>query len=468
MRSDLLAAVDAFDRALAAAAELVDSQQLDPIAETVKATRARVGYLGDTLVGAVAGGTGSGKSSLINALAGEAVADSGGMRPTTSLPLAWIPANPEPGLVRLLDDLGIHHRVGQNVRADLALIDLPDTDSIVVDHRHTVEALLPRVDLVVWVLDPEKYQDRAIHERYLAPLSGYHRQFLFVLNQIDRLESPAVTSVVADLEGSLRAAGIVDPRVIPLAADPDVGPPQGIDLLGEALAAMAAEKRLVYDKLARDLHRAAATLTAIPDLGGSVSFGPRWEAVRGEAAAMLARGERPGTVRHLRGFLEELAGEVGGATGEAVVAEVERGLVEEAVEVAYESAGVYRPVETPPPPGFARPLRWGLVGVAMIALLAAVEQWRGGGVAWPAAAVAVLMIATWAALGAWLASRGRSRRAAAEEQRRADLIAPIERQLDSRLGRRLREILRRRAGAGAAATELSLALAELERRLESG
>ncbi len=67
---------------------------------------------------------GPAKSSLLNAIAGEEVAKAGHIRPTTSQPLAWIPAQPEPGLVRLLDDMGIVDRVGH------------DADDTLRHHRH--------------------------------------------------------------------------------------------------------------------------------------------------------------------------------------------------------------------------------------------------------------------------------------------------------------------------------------------
>jgi len=68
-------------------------------------------------------------------------------------------------------------------------------------------------------------------------------------------------------------------------------------------------------------------------------------------------------------------------------------------------------------------------------------------------------------VGVWVSSyRSRAtRRLLLEHQR--ELIEPISRLLETHLGKRLRGVLRRRAGATAAATELDLALAELERRL---
>lgn len=468
MRGDLLAALDAFDRVIAAADDLVDPATLKPVARTVRSVRDRAGYLGDTLVAAVAGGTGSGKSSLINALAGEVVTESGGMRPTTGIPVAWIPANPEPGLVRLLDDLGVENRVGQELHPWLALLDLPDTDSVVVDHRHTVEALLPRVDLVLWIIDPEKYQDRLLHEGYLRRLAAYHRQFVFVLNQIDRLDPDTVDTMVSDLRHTLEADGIPDPLIVPVAADPPVGPPVGIHDLVQTLEKTVDVKQTVYEKLATDLGEAARRLSAAPDLSGGVGFGSRWDEARYEAAERLAAGDRRACDTHLSRFVGDLADEVGGGAAASLREEMDSAAIASAVEVAYESSGAYRLPEPPPAPTWVSPVRWAALVMAVAGLFWGFDRLRTGGeLLWPAV-VAVVALAVWIGVGSWTSThRARVGERLVAEYRR-ELIDPISRQLDAQLGRRMRAVLRRRAGVTAAATELNLALAELERRLGSG
>src|SRR5665811_904455 len=112
MASDLGKALDMLDLAVAKARFISRDDRLEPYALVARQARKRVGYLGETVVLALVGGTGVGKSSLLNAIAGTSVAPAGRIRPTTDLPLAWIPSEPEPGLVRLLDDLGIDERVG--------------------------------------------------------------------------------------------------------------------------------------------------------------------------------------------------------------------------------------------------------------------------------------------------------------------------------------------------------------------
>ena len=87
-----------------------------------------------------------------------------------------------------------HTRSSRRRRAPaggLVLLDLPDFDSVQLDHRLEVDRLVELVDLLVWVLDPQKYADGALHDRYLRPLAGHAGVMLVVLNQIDRLDPAA-------------------------------------------------------------------------------------------------------------------------------------------------------------------------------------------------------------------------------------------------------------------------------------
>jgi predicted GTPase len=106
---------------------------------------------------ALAGATGSGKSTLFNALVGEELARTGVQRPTTSEGLAAVRGD---GAGPLLDWLGVRSRhevgaaAGSRTAGGLVLLDLPDHDSVVTEHRVRSEHLMERVDLLVWVVDP--------------------------------------------------------------------------------------------------------------------------------------------------------------------------------------------------------------------------------------------------------------------------------------------------------------------------
>jgi hypothetical protein len=287
MIPDLDAAVDILDSAVARAAGLVDRGLVEDAAVRTRMVRQRAGFLGETVVAALAGGTGSGKSSLLNALADAKVAPTGPLRPTTDEPLALLPANPEPGLVRLLDDLGIEQRVEQESMSLMAVIDLPDFDSVDPGHVLSVQRLVPRVDAVIWVLDPEKYADAAVHKTWLAPLARYSATFLFVLNQVDRLPVSARDEVVADLCERLAADGIEEPVVLTTAADPATGPPEGIDELRRLLDDRVAGKQTAVSKMLADIRRTSAELAEVTGVTtGGLDLDRRWSDCRDRAAAL--------------------------------------------------------------------------------------------------------------------------------------------------------------------------------------
>src|SRR5205823_2906650 len=112
---------------------------------------------------------------------------------------AWVPADQAAELEPLLAWIGAGRTVshGDERFADLCLLDLPDYDSVERAHRATVDQVLPKVDALCWVLDPEKYNDRVLHEDYLRPLAHHAGRAVFALNRADTL-GQAVGAVVAD------------------------------------------------------------------------------------------------------------------------------------------------------------------------------------------------------------------------------------------------------------------------------
>jgi GTPase Era involved in 16S rRNA processing len=226
----------------------------------------------DHTVVALAGATGSGKSTLFNALTGLELSRVGVRRPTTSVPVAcaWDPA----GAAGLLDRLGIERqsRYARRSALDeavdgepdgLVLLDLPDHDSAAAGHRDQVDRLLELVDVVVWVLDPEKYADAALHERYLRPLAGHADVTLIVLNQIDRLPGEAAEQVLDDLRRLLDEDGLAvgehgEAGAVVLAVSALTG--EGVPDLRAALGRIAAERGAANRRLEADLDRTAAGL----------------------------------------------------------------------------------------------------------------------------------------------------------------------------------------------------------------
>lgn len=322
MRDRLLRLLETADLALGSSRDVLEEETLAALIGAVDSVRTRLIYPEDVLVVAVAGGTGSGKSSLFNALAEAELVDVGGIRPTTSHPAAAVPASAGEAIDGYLDRLGIAERYIYE-RGLVCLIDLPDTDSVEMEHRHRVDAMLPLVDVVVWVTDPEKYRDARLHDDYLKPLSPYSDQFIFVMNQVDRLPPAQVDVVRDDLAKALEEDGVGEQTVIPIAAAPTSGPPVGLDRLSAAFDSKRYERTALYGKLLTDL--AITSRTLADKAGAGLDFDARAEKAVAAAANFLRDGDRPAAAASLTGLLDSIAVEAGSPTAakiEQLAAEV--------------------------------------------------------------------------------------------------------------------------------------------------
>ena len=204
-------------RALGEAADLCEGRAAEEaVAEArrvVLQTDRRLAVSGAATVVALAGATGSGKSSTFNALTGTDLATVGVRRPTTSTALAC--SFGQESAEELLDWLAIPRR--HALAADqayavgldgLVLLDLPDHDSTEVAHRMEVDRLVQLVDMLVWVVDPQKYADAALHDRYLKPLASHVDVMMVVLNQIDVLSPEQRDLALRDLRRLLASEGL--------------------------------------------------------------------------------------------------------------------------------------------------------------------------------------------------------------------------------------------------------------------
>ncbi|MGK5733747.1 GTPase, partial [Streptomyces sp. URMC 124] len=262
----------------------------------------------DLTVVALAGASGSGKSTLFNALARAQLSEAGVRRPTTAAAVACVWTEEPERADGVLDRLGIPARSRrQPVRPydpalnGLVLLDLPDHDSASPGHREQVDRLLGLVDAVIWVVDPEKYADAVLHERYLRPLAGYAEVSFIVLNQIDRLGTDAADQVLDDLRRLLDDDGIAlgehgEPGAEVLALSALTG--DGVGELRESLGKFTASRVAPLRRLTADVDGVSARL-------------------RG---AYVAEG-RPGLTESARHEFEDRLAEAAGAQATGLAAE---------------------------------------------------------------------------------------------------------------------------------------------------
>jgi hypothetical protein len=161
------------------------------------------------MIVAFMGGTGVGKSSLLNRLAGLNIAKTGIERPTSrevtlyhhqSVCIQQLPAG-------LPVDKIIINRHQDDSKKNIIWIDMPDFDSVELSNKHLVLEWLPHIDVLLYVVSPERYRDNKAWQLLMA--EGAKHAWLFVINQWDRGQ-PAQYD---DFKQQLAKAGFDDPLV---------------------------------------------------------------------------------------------------------------------------------------------------------------------------------------------------------------------------------------------------------------
>lgn len=160
----------------------------------------RLGQPDAPLLVAVFGPTGSGKSTLVNSLAGRVIGEAGVLRPTTRRPVIWCHHvntslyAPLAGVLVVGDD--------SPTVADVSIVDTPDLDSYLLEHRARTEAMLDRCDAAIFVTTPQRYAD-AVPWESLGAVARRGMEVLVVANRLSRRSRGAV----ADLALLLRESG---------------------------------------------------------------------------------------------------------------------------------------------------------------------------------------------------------------------------------------------------------------------
>ncbi|WP_371863265.1 GTPase [Nocardioides psychrotolerans] len=264
--TEIGARISALEAAAAASRGRVDDDLVDEAEAIAGRAAGRLKLSAQHTVVGIAGATGSGKSSTFNALTGLELSAVGVRRPTTSWASACVWGTE--GATELLEWLGIppRHQTTRDSMLDtrredasmagVVLLDLPDHDSTEVSHHLEVDRLVLLTDLLVWVLDPQKYADAAIHDRYLAPLSSHADVMVVVLNHIDIVPEDRRESMIADVRRLLDQDGLRQVPVIAVSARHGIGMPE----LRAEIARRVDDKQATRQRLEADIRGVATRL----------------------------------------------------------------------------------------------------------------------------------------------------------------------------------------------------------------
>jgi GTP-binding protein EngB required for normal cell division len=271
----------ALTSALASGAGCLPAGGVERAAVAIAKASARTSIAGVHTVVALAGATGSGKSSLFNALVGADVARIGARRPTTATPTAAVWGSESASALLDWLKVGARYMVDERpsgatgfgvdsngpaatVRATvpapdlegLVLLDLPDFDSREATHRVEADRVLDLVDVFIWVTDPQKYADARLHEDYITRLSAHDAVTIVVLNQADRLTPGALDACRSDLLRLLGADGVADPEVIATSARDG----SGVTDLHDRISQVVVGQNAAVRRLDSDLRSVATVL----------------------------------------------------------------------------------------------------------------------------------------------------------------------------------------------------------------
>ena len=283
----------ALRRALAIGEHHLPAEVMGPAREALDRLDERARLEPERTVVALIGATGSGKSSLVNAIAGQEIARVAAIRPTTSRALALVSGG---GAEALLDWLEIGERAEVPGEEGLILLDLPDVDSVIVAHKATTQRLADAVDVLVWVLDPEKYADAVLHKEFIEPFATHGEVAFAVVNQSDRLREEDLRAVVADATALFRSYGLPGDVLVTSARTGE-----GVDALRERLLQIARQRSARAARATADVARAARTLRQAAQgshATGSVSSEPIVAAsARAAGVGIVARAVQGSTIR---------------------------------------------------------------------------------------------------------------------------------------------------------------------------
>ncbi len=206
--------------------DILDARSVESLLKQADEIQKNLDSFDRNLKVGLVGGTGVGKSSIINAVAGHEISKTSEKRPYTSKIILY--RHQDAVINDMPDEISKNLHIAEPHRArelkTILLFDLPDFDSIEEKHRRIVHSALPFMDLILWVVDPDKYAD-GIFYKLLCQENKYKKNFVFIVNKIDRFAEnnkeatdSSLNTVVNDFRDKLSAEGVGDAVIFPVSA----------------------------------------------------------------------------------------------------------------------------------------------------------------------------------------------------------------------------------------------------------
>jgi energy-coupling factor transporter ATP-binding protein EcfA2 len=230
----------------------------------------RLGEPDAPLLVVVAGPTGSGKSTIVNSIAESEVSRPGPLRPTTRQPVVWCHRRHSERYNRVgsveCEVVADDHPLLE----DLTIVDTPDIDSYVAEHRAITVEILHHADIVVFLTSAQRYAD-AVPWEILRAIDRRGSQIVYVLNRLSRRASGAISDYTALLRRHGLTQGGDDPDVFPIQeqrvrGEASILPAKALSRLSAELRHIAAQRGEVLGQItARAAAYAVAESQAVAD-----------------------------------------------------------------------------------------------------------------------------------------------------------------------------------------------------------
>lgn len=148
------------------------------------------------VIGCLMGGTGTGKSTIFNSLAGKQISEVSKRRPSTTRPMVLAPSSAVDELLTcpfletgVASDASADKRhptidvLADFAHPDLVLVDTPDFDSAEIGHHVIANNFFLISDFIILVTSQEKYADFTAHEVSRKALE-WDKTVMFVMNKV--------------------------------------------------------------------------------------------------------------------------------------------------------------------------------------------------------------------------------------------------------------------------------------------